>query len=927
MLWRDYANGIARFEDLLLAGDQETANRVRAKTVALKQKIEAETAAQVPAQTLALQRLVSAAPAIPASFDPRDAIRQLLAASDADRLKLWNRLRPSVDRSVWMRSLLDWCADDPQVRRADVARLLPLFADGVTVLPAEIHFLAMLARDLPTVARSSSQAGVVREALQIRILAERAAVGLGTQGEAIVPWIEPLIKQADIARRQAEDLLFASDEPSWSKASELLVAARAGYQQAEKTAESVRAALRTWQQSAQMLPDYARWLAERPRPDTWTKRREREVDARRVEELWLATGKLGSLVTSPPASDKPEFARHLEDLAQTSSQAQVLFQTLDRHGQQTITRLLSIRPECDGKTEPRADAVHWWHEAEAARLIPFGDDASRKQHRQLLIEERRVSRLLMVPPKSAPTTLPEVGEAETREQAFEMARRRGLSLLQRIGDEAWKLGESPKGESFEEVRFRLEHFIRQADARPSLAGVGNQLAATLFALPERINDGLRDRESIAAIIRKDQLTRRLPLVSSSIESAPAPLLRTRELAALLMGQTERTVADHWYGGELPYYRRAGNLLLADVRKRLGKEASPQVETLAGALAEDDPFPLKAVAPVRRVLTDELRAEITFNLDRATDSGQLGYAVFRVDNPYPGKDVEVKRQPRRIDAKTDLAPILESIIPPSDEALTIPIVESRLCRLHGYFRGRATTTDVKIERHPLADRIVNETPLPKASSIAVVTDPDIHQRFGVAKGSIAFVIDCSGSMGPEEPGGRDRYRESLDAMQTIMRRLPNGVNVTVWTFGRRTPEQSPAESTIETLGEPLAWDRNNPKQAEVLLQELRAKQPWYPSPIVRTLLRAREKLRAETGYKAIVLFSDCNDTRFAEDEEFKKKGRSIRETLRAEFDGNGIPLHVVAVEPLSKEETDEQTVFQIVKELRPPGLFVRPTEAE
>src|SRR5207244_2688938 len=98
---------------------------------------------------------------------------------------------------------------------------------------------------------------------------------------------------------------------------------------------------------------------------------------------------------------------------------------LDERLAKNTADLLAVRPEFEGKVTPRADAVRWFHTADAVLTAPPAASVSPTARRDLLREYRRVSRQLQVTGQTRPEPLPEVSEAVTRERAFDAARRRG----------------------------------------------------------------------------------------------------------------------------------------------------------------------------------------------------------------------------------------------------------------------------------------------------------------------------------------------------------------------------------------------------------------------------------------------------------------------------------------------------------------------
>jgi hypothetical protein len=113
----------------------------------------------------------------------------------------------------------------------------------------------------------------------------------------------------------------------------------------------------------------------------------------------------------------------------------------------------------------------------------------------------------------------------------------------------------------------------------------------------------------------------------------------------------------------------------------------------------------------------------------------------------------------------------------------------------------------------------------------------------------------------------------------------------------------------------------------VLAKARALTPWDRSPAVRSVLAARNGLAKAPGpFKAVVLISDCVDTRFAEDPTFDNPKRAVKDVLRGEFTAGTVPLAVVALPVWDAAEVAAQNEFKVVEEKGQGGRFVPPPRA-
>src|SRR5207248_8269235 len=140
-------------------------------------------------------------------------------------------------------------------------------------LPAEAHLLVMLRKYVPLENRPPSSWQPVRQALQVRRLAERTALGIPPRlagypySEQVHAWTRTAVERADEHRRKGEDHLFATDDRAWNQAKESLAAAETQYQKTLRQAGMIGSALATRDRALAELPDYSRWLVHRPLAD------------------------------------------------------------------------------------------------------------------------------------------------------------------------------------------------------------------------------------------------------------------------------------------------------------------------------------------------------------------------------------------------------------------------------------------------------------------------------------------------------------------------------------------------------------------------------------------------------------------------------------------------------------------------------------
>jgi hypothetical protein len=696
LLWREYVGWVMRADRRLADGGEwgkacEQAERVRQSVLSARELT-------VSPQTLVLQQALGS-PTHDGDFQA--VISKVALATVADRAAEWEKAKAAADRLALGRALVLWVSGDPYARLRLAPPVVALVGEGWNVLPAELHLLSMLARDLPAHPDTASVWPVVQRVLRLRLQAEQAATG--RQGEVVRPWVTGDVATGDQNRRKAEDLLFANDPADWQRADSSARAAEAGYASASRTGADVRAALAAWQTGIPRLLALGEWIAAGDHPNDLPARMTREELLTDVRRTWAD---LHTLSTSDP-----------RNLVEIVGERVTRFEALHRAA---VSRLLDERPP----DEKRADLAAWCRAADNALCVPFVE-----RRVELLVEYRRASRQLHVLADAKPQPLVEPTSDAVRERAFAAARRRGLQHLSAVGRGAFEQA----GSSFDRTQFQIDQSSRQADATAELIAAGEQFAAVVRRLPTLISP---NDDTLAA---SDRLAR-ISLVPPATD--PAVRLRTLRAEALLNWQDGRTTCDRWSGGEFakPYYRHAADVLHADAC-RLADRA-PEAPT------PTTPFPLIVPDAAQVVVTDEPNPRVRFEVKPA-DSPADGFVVYRHDSTSL-----VRATTGTPDAM--LLTIPDRTGPPA----TVPAVERSALVLKGYFRGETVDVRAAVARHPLPHTTAVRKAPDNAVSVAVRPTPDVRAKLATGRGHLHFVLDCSGSMAD---GGFAAACESLECV--------------------------------------------------------------------------------------------------------------------------------------------------------------------
>ena len=88
-----------------------------------------------------------------------------------------------------------------------------------------------------------------------------------------------------------------------------------------------------------------------------------------------------------------------------------------------------------------------------------------------------------------------------------------------------------------------------------------------------------------------------------------------------------------------------------------------------------------------------------------------------------------------------------------------------------------------------------------------------------------------------------------------------------------------KKTIARIQDPVAWNPDDPTQLTQLMTAVNGLEPWNESPIVHTIMQAREDLRDVAGFKTILVITDGMDNRFDKDREINPRKKDVPTFLR------------------------------------------------
>jgi hypothetical protein len=934
-LWRKYLDAALRHEQLLRAGDAEHAGQLRKLLGELGQAITRRgIPEQLPSSLLTL--------AMPPTFGVS------LSAAEAEKVSaLWKDVKPeeaegklaALDKgaSAGRKSLLRLAVMEAILREAEKnpaklsesCRFLAAANEHALPLPVEAHFLAMLhpladrggtSRVAALLAREPK---LVRRALEVRRLAEQAALGLAPEpgeeesqpeteeqrrvrreertalglttearestylpaySEQVVPHIRSVIEEADARRRRAEDLLFTSDGDRWAEAGRLLDEAATRYQQAQQQAVSLRRALMAQHIALVELPFYTR------------------CGLVREETLASAWERTHALVRKSAEAEGG----------------------LDAASGELLRALAKVRSEVDAYAgRAFAQTQHAWHDIEDLFQVPF---LAAGQRANLVEQSRRLSHRLNA--ETAQAT--EAGGVRSEENAAVL--RRARLALAVLGPD-WVASHR---EDAEEVRR-----AGPGDRHSRLGRVGAALGRTLQLLPERVQE-VTDRaaretpdEAARSLDEAVHDARRLEgaaVGAPRLTADPVGEQRRVLMHDLLCWQAERTFRDFWAAeksdedAEKPYYREAARLFLKDAESLIlpaaraleGREREARlgsIERLRGLLDRDlhrrlvlrwqegDAKPHRGDAEVN--LADEAILQRSYLFDSATGMPSGEPVVWaEYETGLVGKEQEKQHRTRGGFGK----PMPFPIVPQREAGGTARQT------VWGLFRGHAARVVTTVHFHGEPDLIVEQPPTPPRGRIGMQT-----RVAEAGNTALALVLDCSGSMAfPVKDSKQTRFEKLTAALFDVMASVPEGVPVSLRAFGGFG---NASGSETRLVWGPRPWRRaalGNGTAKPVTLDELRqevgrlAAQLSGGTPLARAVWEARDDFPKDfDGFRTVVVLTDGVESGFAEDGALPKKaGDTPGRFLTRELADSGVVVNVIgfALEELKTEERDLQKEF-------------------
>ncbi len=985
-LWRLYRDVLLRYEELIVAGDTlvtpDLARRLRGLTDELRQQ-----------QTLPLDSLESTLPSTAIAGVQRssreragavlDELRQV--KKDEDLEKIWKKVKGEYSSDPLglrlfqvqlLEVLLEQTAKSTEPDLDKAHTIIRLIDDPVGARPAEAHYVVMLRKDLPQENRVDAQA--LGESIETRLEAERAALGLPTNFpispindmgyycEQVVPWIKKQVEAADQRRLFGQDLMFTSSSARWQQGRDHLRMARDQlYRRASETGQSLRQAFAIRDRVFSDAPYLARWIAKRcvaaPREGKKPDGHHRDEFVKLLRETHQLHALLGPPDNALTAEVRQARVSEIEKLAKS---AQSRFEGLREQFTKFRNRL------------EQADTGVAWRDINDALVVPFD---SAKVRVEFLTKRSRIGQRLHV--RTATATNESDGEVSQRSLGDIPAKRfavsvnenqklakdhgycQGLMALELLGERWFDKTPTKVTQTHEQVQHQLVNFRVEQRWWDTLAWAGDEIGIRWRQIPLTVNN-LEKLKQTSTLAEVEMSLRRADYLSRLMNSPGKLLVPNRADASyrqfavqkLLLWQTQRTYKAHWYAEDAttkPYFRKAGETYLDDAKNLF--ENNPEVARLrdqlnqvrrltlrlhsAPGLPKGQANPKTFDGTLR--LTTEREAQLEYELVGEDEKGGLldGYPVVWME---PGAYLaalnpeQLLRRTSRIGG--DGAPRFQMALTSSKlteeevSKIEAPKTFPTSLVVEGVFRGQPIAKTTPVVLHPVPQTVKITHPLPYMGSVAVRASKVISEKYGTSTGTVAVVLDASGSMGEakgEEFGPQTKFAQATLGLQALLQSLPKGTRLSLWVFGQKLGDgkDEQPEATVRRLLRPTVWDPEDPILLKRVMSQVEYPKltPWNKSPLIRTMLRAtREDLARARGRKHLIVITDGIDNRIQDDIEYNPKIESVPVLLRENF--KDIQISVVGFRVPGAEQELVKKQFEALKDLSPPGTLYRVEEA-
>ncbi|MFO0893069.1 MAG: protein kinase [Isosphaeraceae bacterium] len=222
--------------------------------------------------------------------------------------------------------------------------------------------------------------------------------------------------------------------------------------------------------------------------------------------------------------------------------------------------------------------------------------------------------------------------------------------------------------------------------------------------------------------------------------------------------------------------------------------------------------------------------------------------------------------------------------------------------------------------------------PDLARVCFRASPEVARQFGAGAGSIAIVLDCSGSMLDQTQAGRTKFDEAQVALGEVLRSVPPETKLSLWTFSQLpdgvnqifvgNPLVEEPELSIRPLLPMAPWD---PRRTDEVIGRIRQLRPYLETPLVQAMWTAAGRdLKDATGLKTLLVLTDGDDNQL---EKFKPNYNpsrlSTRDFIVSGFKPMGITVNMVFFSAAGKSDEVRKAAERFrpaLAQLDPPGSF-------
>ena len=855
--WREYLDLLLKWERQFRLGQK--GDVLSRRVAALAEELRSPPATDSLAIPVALP--VGRALGLPRTEGNAESLRRLWSPPEgSNRGDEWAKLLgPDRNRETTLRLevaafvLAQVIRDGPTpdvLKRADDVLAV---SDGSRVGAAETHFLRMLHRFLHPSLRPAPD--LIREAIELRILAERAAwFGDASRTPSLEPasypyaeqvyaWTRPTVEAADRERSLGQDQLFHTSPDAWQEATGHFDAARKLYEQAAHDAKSIASALRIRDRVFARLPYYARWLA-----GYRGKRSTADIEQLLVmaEQAARAAHDIDRSTREVPA--KELLTQRLRDLTLLTSQAD--------------DKLASIVRAFDDDVATLSNTTHPsnWQALDVALNVPF---LPARRRMELLGFVRSISHQLATKSEQQPGSAPAPATILARGRA---QGRMALAMLN-------------GGDSLTGVAALL------IDPNPNtqwdaLRDAGTRIGQRYRALS---TEAAGEADKADATTPKDARPMLAQAAFLARINDPASRLRAGEspVAAeqrhrrhdLLLWQAQRTTVDGWAdivaGGTEQWYAfkaaqlftRSAETLILNGATNLPPEESDRRLGDCRKQAANLPTQLELSAPSTRELADKPQWDFAISVAPSRPA-PVGYPVMWLTLPGPPfTATPMPDGPRKILAELAKgAPAARDVT----RFVAAKTAENPIGKLETnvLYRGNVyqKTTTIQLAGVPSLEYVYKPPPPTSPAAFAVIADE------ALVNGAVTLLIDLSFSMNDKLTGEQSKLQVLHEALEKVLDGLSKKSKKTMLTIAFFWGEGNVVRVEALPGVTKLDW-RGDINQFRSVMKAVKAKAPiaGANTPLalaVRRLLSKEHEAdfwpKASSGVRTLAVLTDGAD---------------------------------------------------------------------